>query len=422
MRPALLLLCLSGLLLAEGGPPLANVSAQNAAAAAALDGYFDANHSSNATAFLRFGSYSQEHPVAVSVLVLELSPSLDGVSCSAAEPSVIFARGLSAGHLTSLPSEGYPDFPCDRAWFEESTMEYAWRCDFDGDNCAEYENRTYADYSLNVTFAFRNVSESVPFSSTLMGVPANVSAAMADASGAENLTVSINGTVRVIYEINDRSMDFDCHDNFTQVEVPIHVQANASFRAGGAGKLFFLRAPILREQWYRNNRFDVIALSQCPLYSASISLNNGSLRNITLRTFNITTDEYNISRLESAPAPGGGWSESSAEPASPIPLEAGASSYLYAYEFNSTYAGLGENNLSLSITDAAMQNASFNDTLLSRMLTHSGNISENGGEAPIGLARPSIAPGKSALSAMDVGVGLLGLLIILMFVNFWVPR
>jgi len=423
MRLALLLLMLPCLLFAQqAAPPLSNVSALNAAAASSLEGYFDSNHSSNGTMLLRFGTYSRNLDAAASVLALALSPEVDGLSCIGMNLSAIFARGTEIGSLVSLPSEGYPDFACDRQWFEESTLEYAWRCDFDNDNCAEYENRTYAEYDMNVTFTFRNLSESVPFDSTLIPLPPNITKAAANASGAENISVSAKGVVRIIKEVNDRTMDFDCHDNFTEIAAEIPISANGSFAVGGSRKLFFLSAPVLREQWYRNNRFDVIVLSQCPLYAASKYLNGNITENLTLRTFNITLGQYNISRLESSSAGAGGWSEGSSEPASPSGLEMDGSSFLFAYEFKSGYSGLGENNLSLMVADSAMETEWFNDTLLSRMLSHSGNVTENGDAAQSGLVRPSILPGRSDLSHLDIGLGLVGVLLIIVFMNFWAPR
>ena len=422
--PAMLLIvALASITFAQyAEPPLGELLSLNSDAAYALEGYYDQNASANGTVSIPFGgSPPQVLPVSASVLILSLSPMVDGVACAGDGVSAIFARGYQAGGLVSLPSEGYPDFACDREWFEEGTLEYAWRCDFDGDSCAEYVNRTIVEYDLEANFSFRNVSEIVPFSSTYMEVPPAVLGELQSASGAENLSISLGGTIRFIYEVNDREMGGDCTSSFVNSTVSIPYSANASFPVGGSQKLFFLRAPVLREQWYRNNRFDTVVLSQCPLYRAAIYENGNMSANMTLKTFNITAGQYNISSIVSIPEPAQGWSESSSEASSPFLLEAHDYSYLFAYEFNHGYAGLGENNLTLSVTDALMQESEYNETLLSRMLSHSGNISENGPEAA-GPMRPSARFEPGVLSNMEIGFGIIGLLLILVFVNFWVPR
>ncbi len=181
--------------------------------------------------------------------------------------------------------------------------------------------------------------------------------------------------------------------------------------------------PILREQWFRDNRFDTIVLSQCPLYRAEIRMNGASVKNISIRTFNLTTDEFGFMRMTSnlSDSNGSGWMEDSSAIATPTPLEMQNNSFAYAYMFNFSYTGLGENNLSITATDSVLDTGEFNDTLMSRMLSYNGLTTENG--QPInGNSRPSASFTEGTLTRLEIGLGLVGLVLILAFLNFWVAR
>jgi hypothetical protein len=422
MRPLLLLLVL-GLSYAQFAiPPLDELMANNTAAAAALEGYYNSSFAQNGTLMLRIGSYSQPAGISASAIIIGLSPSIDNLSCAADGMGLVSARGHEEGHLTALPSPGYPDFYCDSSWFNDPGRQYEWRCDFDGDNCAEYENRTIVTYDANVTFAFRNVTESVRYGSTYAPIPPAIMAELGNASGAENLSVNISGNVTFLYEINDRIYGGDCTSNFTNVSGSVPISVNATFAVGGHEKLFFMVAPILREQWFRSNRFDMVVLSQCPLYRAEILMNNESASNITLRDFNLTTDEYGFMRMVSNLSASPEWSEYANAVANPLPMEARNNSFAFAYRFNHTYAGMGESNLSLIVDDSALNSSQFDDTLLSRMLSFGGNTTEFGLPSANTPSRPSAAFGQGSLTRLEIGLGLVGLVLILAFLNFWIPR
>jgi hypothetical protein len=428
MKAILLLLpliLLSGMASAQySSPPLSLLLGNNSAAASALDGYYNSSFAQNGSIVLRIGTYTQPAAISASVMLIGLSPEIDNVSCYIPDMELVLARGHEEGHLTALPSEGYPAFFCDAGWFNNPGRQYEWRCDFDGDDCVEYENRSTVQYNANVTFAFRNASESVPLSSTSIAIPPSIASLLENASGGENMTVNISGNVTFTYVINDRNFALgDCSSNYTTVTGTLPINASASFRVGGSDKFVFLARPVLREQWFRDNRFDTIVLSQCPLYLAQMRLNNGSAANITIRTFNLTTDGFGFMRMTSnlSDANGSGWSEDSSSIASPTPLESGNNSFAYAYTFNYSYSGLGENNLSLVVVDAVLESRQYNETLLSRMLSYGGSNSENG--LPItGNSRPSASFDSGSLTRLEIGLGLVGLVLILAFLNFWIAR
>jgi hypothetical protein len=397
--------------------------ADNAIAAAALEGHYNSSSAQNGTIVIRFGDYSQPQNLSVSIEIAGLSPSIDDISCTTDGLALISARGYQMGHLVALPSEGYPDFYCDRQWYE-GAKNFGWRCDFDEDYCFEYEDQAFVAYEMNATFTFRNVSASVPFSSTLTEIPEEVMEEMRGASGAENLTVGISGNATFIYQLDNQTFGFgDCSSNFSNVSQSVSFSANRTFVVGGEKKLFFLRAPVLREQWFRNNRFDTVVLSQCPLYHADIYMNGNITENFTLREFDVVTDSYGISWVLSnkTNATGSGWSESSSNVTTPFPLEHADDSFRFVYEFNHSYAGLGENNLSLVVRDVVLSPAQYNDSFTSRVLTFNGNITETGSPASA-AARPSSGFAYDSLAYIRIGLGLIALVFILAFVNSWLVK
>jgi hypothetical protein len=284
-------------------------------------------------------------------------------------------------------------------------------------------NRTLVSYDLNATFLYRGREASVPLGPTLLVLPPQVIALIENASGADNLTVVIGGTVAFIYEVNDQYVDgISCYPNYTNFTATVPVSANATFIVGGRRKLFFLAAPVLREQWFRNNRFDVAVLSQCPLHSAEVLLNNASARNVTLRSYGLSRDWLYITSITSNATSPEAQAERPGGAVDPFPLEPANDSFAFAYRFNFSYAGLGENNLSLIIRDAVLSGARHDETLLSRMVSFGGNTTETGESASLVPSRPSAAFPPGALAHLEVSLGLVGLVLILAFLNFWVPR
>ncbi|MFH0737404.1 MAG: hypothetical protein V1827_02865 [Candidatus Micrarchaeota archaeon] len=422
MRPIFLLL-LVGLSFAQyADPPLSAVMANNAALAPALEEAYDNASAFNTTVDLHFDSYHQTAEASASIEILGLSPSIDNMSCAMGGLSVLIARGSRMDHLISLSTEGYPDFVCDRDWYLDIPA-YPWRCDFDTDTCVEYENRTGVDYRMNVTFSFKDVTRAVPFDSTLIAVPPEVLSAMDSASGNDSLLINISGDLVFFYEIDDRGAAYfgDCGDNYVTMNSSIPVSVSRSFPVGGSRKLFFLGAPVLREQWVRSNSFAPVILTQCPLYQAEISLNGNTTKNMTLRSFSIITGRYGVQSMVSNDSNISldGWSEDSSGVASPFQLEKENISFLYAYRFTHRYPGLGDNNLSIHVKDVAQNEVGFNETITSRMLSVGGAFAEDGSPVASVPARPSLAPSSGSLGHIEIVIGLAAMVVIIIFINSW---
>jgi hypothetical protein len=349
----------------------------------------------------------------MNLLVDEMTAPVEGLS-------LITARGYDMDHVTSRPSEGYTDFICDLDWFMGGA-QYAWRCDFEDDYCAEYENSTSMDYDADVTFTFRDVSESVDYSSNVVPVPEEVLEAMRDSTGAENLSISIEGNATFTYIINDRAYDgLDCYSVYLNHSAQVPISVNASFPVAGEGKLFFMRAPILREQWFRNNRFDMVVLSQAPLYQAQVFMDGNAARDVTLREFSNRTDGYGLMRIYSNLSEGDSWAEHR-NLTCPTQLQAQRHGYAFIYEFNHSYDGIGRHALALEAEDSFLGKGRYEDVLISRALTYNGTLREDGGQVGDD-ARPSAAFRRQELSLVELGLGFVALIIFLSFLNFWIPR
>jgi hypothetical protein len=421
MRAILFLLFVGVAFAQYSEPPLDAVAFNNTVRAHSLGDHYDPSSAENSSMILRFGSYIQNVSVSASIDIIGLSPTVDGIGCATPALSLLFARGVDMDHLRSLPSSGYPDFDCDSAWFHDNP-EFAWRCDFDTDTCVEFEESYGVVYDMDVSMAYKNISASVQFSSTVIPLPSAILDAISSASGNDSLIVNLTGDLVFFYELDNRSSGVlgDCGSSISTANKSVPFSISRSFPVGGNRKLFFLRAPVLREQWFRDNRFDSVVLSQCPLYRAEIYQDGWLSRNITLASFSLSRDSFGIISMitNSSNASAGGWSVSSDGVASPYVLERENDSFLFAYQINHSYSGVGEHNLSLKIYDSARNSSRFNETILSRALSVGGQGSEFGAPSS-SPSRPSVEPETASLVRIEVVLGLASLILLAVFVNSW---
>jgi hypothetical protein len=426
MRQMLLLALLFGLAAAQlYEPPVESVMDYNGALGQFLDNRYDdatAVHSTVQIQFNNGGSLSV--PVDASVNVAGMSLMLDNATYPASGLSLLVAKGARQGHMWALQSPGNPDgFICNySSLYPDGSLDTtrAQRCDFDHDGCVEYENLAQALYTGTVTFHFKNVTYSTPFISNIMPLPSGLLAQMKTSSGADRLNASIVGTMRFIYYINDREGS-GCTDSYRYFTRNVSFSTSRDFNVFGANKLYFLRAPVLREQWFRDNRFDTIILSQGPLYHADIYLNGNLTRNLTLRTFDTRTGPYGIQEIVSYPASPDGWSEYTGL-ATPTQLESRNYSFAYTYEFNYGYEGLGQNVLSIAVKGPVLDEERHDEAILSRALSYNGATAETGEPASSVPSRPSAAFQQDYMASMELVLGLLALLFLLSFVNMWLLK
>jgi hypothetical protein len=408
MRHWVLLLLMATLAYSQFySPPINDVMANNLGRGYALENGYDGGNAVNSTVILL--SAAPAVPVSGSVNVAGMSLMLDNGTYPEDGLAVLVARGSTQGHLRSSTRGSTCNY-----------SSHASGCDFDNDGCAEYENFTSVVYAYNVTFRFGNLSVVLSYNGTAVVVPQSVFNAMKNSSGAEQLNVSINCTIKFVYDLNDPGNP-GCNDHYYYINRSISFSTSRNFTVFGVNKLYFLRAPVLREQWFRDNRFDTIILSQSPLYHAGIWFNGNLTRNLTLRTFSITTGQYGIQTMVSNLTSPDGWSER-INLTTPILLESYPHSFAYAYEFNYSYEGLGRNNLSITVNDSFLGSARYDESLLSRMLSYNGASTENGSPASSVPSRPSAVFSPDSMSSFKLALGFLALLFILSFVNVWLLK
>ncbi len=423
MRPLLFLLLIPAVFAQLAEPPVSPVVGNNTELAPSLDGVYYPDIAYNSTIDIVFGSFNRSLPVSASLDIAGLTLLLDNRTYPHDDLSLLIVRGEELGELISLPA-AYPDFACDRLFFEWISDETSWRCDFEPDFCSEFVNRSYVDYNDTVvSFSFRNVSENVTLSSTLIPVPSAVLEEMQDASGAEPLNVTISGNITFKYEVNDRGFIAagpvgDCGSNYYFINKSVPVSLNRSFNVSGTQKLFFLRSPVLREQWFRNNRFNTVLLSQASIYSASIEFDGNQTANFTLRSFWVEENFYGVQEIFSNITNESGWKEWQ-NLTHPVPLQTGNSSYAFIYEFNHSYDALGPHSLSLVVEDSFEGSARYDEVLASRMLSYKGTLMENGSAINQSVSRKSVGFQPGTLTSIYLTFGLLALIILLAFFNFW---
>ncbi len=346
--------------------------------------------------------------ISSSVYPIGLSSMLDGSVCPRSGLSLMIARGVNVDHFVNFPTG----------------------------QCIEYENQTVVDYSgVRVDLSFRGINHTLPLDS-IIPIPDDMLSAMQGSSGSDNLSVYIHGDVNITYQFDIESPSgLGCADNFISQSGSIPISQNFTYTVYGTNHLFFLSAPVLGEQWFRDNQFDVVVLSQDPLSSASVQL-NGIASNSTLVWFENATGPYGMLRFrslnqsmlanltdmdnQSPPNPAIRWSELVSNSSFiPYPLESQNHPFMFVYEFNTSYSGLGTNNLSLTVNDACGGSESYNASLLSRMLSYNGNTLENGSPIDANISRGSAPFNEDTLNRTAVSFGLVAVILLLAFINFW---
>jgi hypothetical protein len=426
-------------------PPLGEVALSNQN----IDlNQYNQSMATDALVTISFGpSFTRDFLVSSSVDAAGMSSEVDGGACPVDGLTLLFARGIQADPLAA--KQGGVDANCT----ESTAQSLGARCDFDLDQCPEYIRNVTADYgNASVDFSFNNITESVSFSSERVAVPDGILDAMRDSSGADGFNVSLSGSIRVSYLLIDPTFsDGICSEAPRAESTSIPAEFSRSFRIYGRNRLFFLLAPALNEQWHLNNRFDMIVLSQAPIYHAELSRNGNLTKNISMKEFHIDNGPYGLRQIVSFPynysgsfnlgnasnqsnstnatmtrfnlSQPGVWAEiQSDSPFTPAQLESDQHPFGFVYEFNSTYEGMGINNLSIMVWDACGRADGYNASLNSRMLSYNGSFMENGSPINANISRGSAPFQQDILGRSSIAIGLVAVVLVLSFVNFWALR
>lgn len=403
-------------------PPLATVSSQNGITAGGLSDSLDAEHSKIDSLYLSWYGRSLWFNSSMSIAGLTLL--VDNATAAGENTRVVIGKGGNIDHLQRKWTDGI----CNKAYFDAHGDDS--NCDFDSDGCAEYEYSSDIFYTINITFRFGNLSETVAAADETVGVfgerfdnaltntvsiPSAIENAMGNSSGNENLTLIFNGTATAVYGIDNRAPGgMGCiSNNFGTFWKTISFGENRTYPVEGRHTLIFTIAPVLNEQWFRNNNFNNAVLSQSRIYRAKILMDGEIEKEFVLYGFNITENEYGLKEIisienESAPFAG-------VVDVNPYVLDESNQSYAFLYLFNYSYEGLGENRLEIYTESIFGMEKGVNQTILSRQLSHNGNITETGSAYEFETTRKSSGFKTESLTLVRVGIGMLGVFIIVFF-------
>lgn len=382
-------------------PPLQEVTSHNLALAPWLNDHYDPSIAINGTVHMVFRGtninwvkISEEFDfplIHASAKLLTIDPSVDNATNIENNPRLVFAWGARADTLK--------------------------RDDWESDDCTEYQNASSVTRSALVTFTFRNTSETVSTTTNVVAIPDSVQEAMQGTTGRDRLNIKLDSTFDFLYTIDDQYATFEsgCVQRLVNFTESLNIKDEMNWTVEGDNTLFFLRTPVLNEQWFRNNHFDSIAFSDSRIYKGRISANNDQEKEFHLYSFNITPGIYGLQKIESIPLdhqPGIG---EHTVFNTPIPLALQNNTYGYLYEFNYTYDGIGKNSLLLETSSFSGKDHSFSQALLSRALSHSGNISEL--ETDKENVRKSRGTSVSSLNQITIGFGIIGLLVLMLLLT-----
>jgi hypothetical protein len=413
----LFLVLLSFCFSAYQSPPVNSVTLYNVLKADELSDSFNESIAENDSIHLRW--YGKNLAINASMRIAGLTLIVDNSTTAGENVRVIIEEG---GRMDHLIQKGSTSLRCDDDFYPE--------CDFDGDGCAEYEVSTDIFYTIEINFTFRNVSEVVRADETnenILGVlfkkaitnkvsiPDNIEETMADSSGDENLTVVFNGTATFVYAIDNRSSGgTHCISNKGVVYKTLYFSDNKTYPVQGRNQLLFTVAPVLNEQWFRNNHFDNMVLSQNRIYKAEIYRDDEKQVNFTLYEFNITEDSFGLQSIESMVINDSEYVGKTN--ATPVYLDNETHTYSFLYLFDYSYEGMGENELELVVYDFFGGNKSIKQRIFSKQLSYEGSKTETGEVYDPETTRKSAKFGMDEIRLLEIGVGMVGIVVIILLI------
>ncbi len=344
--------------------------------------------------------------------ILTADPSVDQSISIDHIPMVIWVTGEE--HEDSLVQE--PDFV---ACTDGTTLTFV------SQNQSLHLNFTYNGIS-KIIDNLTSFEVEVPFNESELAVPET----------PQNLTITLEGSYYFTYDAHINHYQYltcsdeegvcvpscdlySVEDTTETFERPINASLVYNVESGSA--LFFLSRPILREQWYRNNQFNVITAAKRIFYRAEVFLDGNSTGSAQLYEFNITTDEYGIAHIVSIPSTLNKTIVFSEFNQSIVlyPLQATNETLSRVYQINSTYTGIGEHVLLLILTDRFLTQFNTSEVIVSRLLTVNKNHTENDEiQENRSIARESmIEEPPLRLSIQSLGLGSIAIIFILIGVK-----
>lgn len=332
-----------------------------------LDNYFDSQNHYSDSIPIHFGSYTKNLSINFTIEIAGPTYVLDNATYPFSDLKLQIATGSQLEDLHSIPNAGF-DFICDDYFaIHEGTLK--WVCDFDQDSCIETQESKNITFNSTIRFDFQNSTYEIISNSSLIPFPLQLLEKMENSSGSDILNITVNGNANITYLMNDRSPA--CFDDFVTYNKSIPYSLNSSFKVFGRRKFYFTSSPLLSEQWFRNNRFDVITLSSSPLLNYEFFVDENSIKNTTIIELENFTNKFGLFELRSK-----NLTSFFNNLTTPIPLEKENISFSYIYQFNNSFQGISNHNLSLKVLDPFENEEIYTFDSNSRMLSIN-NIDEN---------------------------------------------
>ncbi len=257
---------------------------------------------------------------------------------------------------------------------------------FDG-SCTD--ERTYVDYTLSgsISFTFKNNTRNISITNkTELTVSIPFTKDELDkTNGSDELAVKLEGNFIFIYNEIDYGLwcslyGCNCVPSLPKnVSITYHFSDQLSYLVEGGSVIFFLSAPVLHEQWAKNNHFDNIILSKRLFYSGVVKLNNNKIASFNLYNFDIDDAGLGLLKIVSFKnfSLSNIYAQENKTVITPIPLEKENETFVYVYKFDTNYSGIGVNNLSIELIDHFESHFNKEAAIASRLLSFNENISED---------------------------------------------
>ena len=380
-------------------PPIDNMTSLNSVAIASLQGNFLSSLSKSLP--------TTNNPIeAADARLIKLDPSVDNFISDKKPPKILWVW-----------AENHADEVNEAADLQSCT---------DGINL-KFKSKTLSSL-LSVSFIGVNKNITDP---TQLGLDLPFSSEeLSSARPHDNLTVSLSGEFNFLYDrtvlhyrylpcsetgsegICVPSCDlYDISSDVVSFSIPF--SSNLSYEVEGGNVLFFLSSPVLREQWYLNNKFNNIVFSNRVFYKSSANVNGEDIGNATAYLFNFHNDNFGIYYIESIKSvntsnnPRMEFKEDSVL-VSPTQIELNNDSFSYIYQINSTYNGIGKNNASLVLVDRFSNTFEIKEEITSRFLSFNGNINENVRADQDPVNRPSLLKKEDKIQNIIITIGAIG--------------
>jgi len=347
--------------------------------------------------------------------VIESDPSLltERGAVEALEMKVVSVFPSVDNRVSSaLPSSAY------WAYGETHKESISWETELSGNTCTSHADFVESNYSTKIGFVVGNNTEYIMAESSHVTTPS----ALLNSGG--NLTILMDGKVTFTYDLEVYSVvctpnsGCSCEKNSLasgEKNLTFHCTNSLDYEVETQPVVCILQKPVLKEQWYKNNHFDNLLLTNRKVYKAGIAVNDSPIGSVTFYSFNVSTDKYGLKSIVTVDSYSAEHAEGKENIVNiiPIPLQKENTTFKYGYEINSSYSGLGLNTLVLKAYDDFGQEIESEERILSRELSFSGNISENNNEVKNTQAlRQSATWSPLEYNLMFITLGAVGLIIV----------